>query len=69
MLGAGPVPDPFRIFSKYTPANPEQRELTTTAMKPRNGFCVSEATLFAPRREGWSCTIAIPAKRKKRDNL
>ena len=39
--GAGPLPPPpFRIYSKYTPANPEVMHAAVTAMNPLKGCMV-----------------------------
>ena len=49
--------EPFSIFSKYTPANPEERQDKTTAVNPSSWFCSCE-DFSVPLLD--SCTVATP---------
>uniref|UniRef100_A0A0B6ZIY5 Uncharacterized protein n=1 Tax=Arion vulgaris TaxID=1028688 RepID=A0A0B6ZIY5_9EUPU len=57
---------PFRIFSKYTPANPDMKLEITTAIKPLIGLCstIGEALLGL---SGCNWTIATPTNRITKD--
>ena len=59
--------EPFRIFSKYTPANPDDRQDITTAITPIQTFWSSEFVL-AGAEEVSTATMDTPPKRIQRDS-